>query len=65
MIFNGTIINVSNQSLEYKEEELIVSGEITYNVAGLSKEELSNHKSYIKAIQFIGDDNVEYLLKLK
>lgn len=51
-----------NKGIEYKEEYIKLHGVIILESNKLTKEDISRSKPYIKGLQFIGDNNKEYLL---
>lgn len=61
-VLKDRIEEIKSSSLEYNESGIKISGEISVTWMGITQEELSHFEPIIKAVQFIGDDNKEYLI---
>ncbi len=55
------LIEIKKQGIKYNEDTIEINGEIIIDSKGLTKEEIAN-LAHIKGLQFIGDNNKEYLL---
>jgi hypothetical protein len=63
-IIKDRIIKIQSQSIHYDDQGTInISGEVILDMRGLTKEEISQY-NFLKGVQFIGDDNVEYFLPI-
>ncbi|WP_085994227.1 hypothetical protein [Oceanobacillus senegalensis] len=56
------VIETKKQGITYNQDTIEMNGEIIFDSRGLTKEEMTNFEPYIKGLQFIGDNNKEYLL---
>ncbi|MEF3305716.1 hypothetical protein [Paenibacillus sp. GYB003] len=58
------ITRIQYESVHYDDRGTItIAGEIIYDARGLTKDEVSQY-DFLKGVQFIGDDNVEYFLPI-
>lgn len=62
MNIKDRLIETKKRGIKYNKGIIKVSGEFVFDTVGLSKEEILHFEPYIKGIQFIGDNNEEYLL---
>lgn len=63
-IIKDRINKIQSQSIHYDDQGTInISGEVILDMRGLTKEEISQY-NFLKGVQFIGDDNVEYFLPI-
>ncbi|MBP3951678.1 hypothetical protein [Bacillus suaedae] len=61
-LIQDRLIETTRQGISYHQNTIDINGEIVFDSRGLSKEEITNFEPLIKGVQFIGDNNKEYLL---
>ncbi|PWU69432.1 hypothetical protein [Gracilibacillus dipsosauri] len=62
MNIKDRLIETKKQDIKYNKDTIEINGEIIFDSKGLSKEEITTFEPYIKGLQFVGDNNKEYLL---
>ncbi|ASK63892.1 hypothetical protein CFK37_17870 [Virgibacillus phasianinus] len=61
-VIKDRLIETKNLGVKYKQDKIEINGEIIFDLSDLTKKEITRFEPYIKGIQFIGDNNNEYLL---
>ncbi|WP_100404289.1 hypothetical protein [Bacillus solitudinis] len=64
-LIHDRLVETVRQGIEYNQDTIVINGEIIFDSRGLSKEEITNFEPLIKGLQFIADNNVEYLLLIR
>ncbi|WP_430787430.1 hypothetical protein VBD025_16435 [Virgibacillus flavescens] len=62
-LIKDRIIERENQGISYSGDSITLTGEVVFDTKGLTKKELDEFHPFVKGVQFIGDNNTEYLIE--
>lgn len=64
-IINDQVISWEQKGIEYNEKTIELTGNVIFSSKGLTKKQIAHFNPLIKGVQFISDNNEEYILLLK